>query len=71
MIFYINFIVLLILLLYSYLKSNKRKELETDIQYREFVERLKKENDEKPILNITSKKNKFEPLIKIIDSKEM
>jgi hypothetical protein len=71
MIFYINFMVLLILLLNSYLRSDKKKKEERDNLYCEFVERLKKENDEKPLLSFTSKKNKCEPLIKIINTTEI
>ena len=45
--------VLIILLLNSYLRSDKKKKEERDNLYCEFVERLKKENDEKPLLNFT------------------
>jgi hypothetical protein len=63
--------VLIILLLNSYLRSDKKKKEERDNLYCEFVERLKKENDEKPLLNFTLKKSKFEPLIKIINTTEI
>lgn len=44
--------VLLVLLLNSYLQSDKVRHQEQDIRFQTMVERLKTENDEKPPLDI-------------------